>query len=50
MYNKELLDDNSHMKLYIKSKKSFNTQQMLALKMLYKWRDAQARALDESTS
>uniref|UniRef100_A0A2A4JBP7 Exosome complex component 10 homolog n=1 Tax=Heliothis virescens TaxID=7102 RepID=A0A2A4JBP7_HELVI len=49
-YNKEVLTETSHMPLYVRSKKSFNSQQMAALKMLYKWRDAQARALDESTT
>ncbi|KAM3969051.1 exosome component Rrp6 [Aphomia sociella] len=49
-YNKKIVHDDSHMPLYLRSKKSFNTQQMAALKMLYKWRDAQARELDESTT
>lgn len=47
-YNKEVISETSHMPLYLRSRKSFNTQQMAALKMLYKWRDAQARLLDES--
>ncbi|CAB3226099.1 unnamed protein product [Arctia plantaginis] len=49
-YNKEVITESSHMPLYSRSKKSFNSQQMAALKMLYKWRDTQARALDESTT
>ncbi|XP_060809782.1 exosome component 10 [Amyelois transitella] len=49
-YNKKVVHEDSHMPLYVRSKKSFNTQQMAALKMLYKWRDAQARLLDESTT
>ncbi|XP_053624536.1 exosome complex component 10 homolog [Plodia interpunctella] len=49
-YNKKVVRDDSHMPLYVRSKKSFNTRQMSALKMLYKWRDAQARLLDESTT
>ncbi|XP_035433484.1 exosome component 10 isoform X2 [Spodoptera frugiperda] len=49
-YNKEVVTETSHIPLYVRSKKSFNSQQMAALKMLYKWRDAQARLLDESTT
>ncbi|KAL4717807.1 hypothetical protein ACJJTC_000956 [Scirpophaga incertulas] len=49
-YNKSVLREDSHMELYLRSKKSFNVQQMAALKMLFKWRDQQARELDESTS
>ncbi|KAG6458535.1 exosome component 10 isoform X2 [Manduca sexta] len=49
-YNKEVIHETSHIPLYIRSKKSFNTQQMAALKMLYKWRDSQAREQDESTT
>ncbi|XP_063633302.1 exosome complex component 10 homolog [Cydia splendana] len=48
-YNKKVIHENSHMPLYLRSKKSFNSRQMAALKMLYKWRDAQARDLDEGT-
>ncbi|CAG9781676.1 unnamed protein product [Diatraea saccharalis] len=47
-YNKEVIRDDSHMPLYMRSKKSFNSQQMAALKLLYKWRDQHARELDES--
>ncbi|XP_028032179.1 exosome component 10 isoform X2 [Bombyx mandarina] len=49
-YNKEVIHDESHIPLYIRSKKNFDNQQMAALKMLYKWRDSQARQLDESTT
>ncbi|CAH2034888.1 unnamed protein product, partial [Iphiclides podalirius] len=49
-YNKEVVHENSHLRLYVRSKKSFNTRQMAALKLLYKWRDSQARVLDESTT
>lgn len=49
-YNKEVVNDSSHMSLFVRSKKSFTSQQMTALKMLYKWRDTQARLLDESTT
>ncbi|KAJ8736936.1 hypothetical protein PYW07_000207 [Mythimna separata] len=49
-YNKEPMTETSHIPLYVRSKKSFNSQQMAALKILYKWRDAQARLLDESTT
>lgn len=49
-YNKAVVTDESHMALYLRSKKTFNSQQMSALKILYKWRDAHARELDESTT
>lgn len=49
-YNKEVMTETSHIPLYVRSKKQFNSQQMAALKMLFKWRDSQARALDESTT
>ncbi|XP_052751410.1 exosome component 10-like [Galleria mellonella] len=47
-YNKEIIREDSHMPMYIKSGKTFDARQMAALKMLYKWRDSQARLLDES--
>ncbi|XP_068617220.1 exosome complex component 10 homolog isoform X2 [Battus philenor] len=47
-YNKQVVHENSHLDLYIRSKKSFNSRQMAALKLLYKWRDTHARELDES--
>ncbi|XP_050360951.1 exosome component 10 isoform X2 [Nymphalis io] len=49
-YNKEVLHENSHMNIYTRSKKSFNSRQMAALRMLYRWRDANAREMDESTN
>ncbi|OWR42755.1 PM-Scl autoantigen protein [Danaus plexippus plexippus] len=49
-YNKEVINESSHLKLYVRSKKSFNTRQMAALRLLYRWRDANARELDESTT
>lgn len=49
-YNKEVINENSHMAIYLRSKKSFNSKQMAALRLLYRWRDAQARELDESTT
>lgn len=47
-YNKEIIKEDSHMPMYIRSRKLFNARQMAALKILYKWRDSQARLLDES--
>ncbi|XP_028170386.1 exosome component 10 [Ostrinia furnacalis] len=49
-YNKEAVRDDSHLALYVRSRKKFNSQQMAALQLLYKWRDAHARELDESTT
>ncbi|XP_038216361.1 exosome component 10 isoform X2 [Zerene cesonia] len=49
-YNKTVITEDSHMPLYVRSKKSFDSRQMAALRLLYKWRDSQARELDESTS
>ncbi|CAH0715973.1 unnamed protein product, partial [Brenthis ino] len=49
-YNKQVITETSHMPLYVRSKKSFNSRQMAALRLLYRWRDAQARELDESTT
>ncbi|KAL0851679.1 hypothetical protein ABMA28_000012 [Loxostege sticticalis] len=49
-YNKETIREDSHLQLYVRSRKQFNSQQMAALKLLYKWRDAHARELDESTT
>lgn len=37
------------MELYRKQKKSFNTQQLAAFRLLYAWRDKLARQEDEST-
>ncbi|XP_072930705.1 exosome complex component 10 homolog isoform X2 [Epargyreus clarus] len=49
-YRKFVVDDNSHMSIYLRSKRVFNTRQMAALKLLFKWRDSQARILDESVT
>ncbi|XP_045509805.1 exosome component 10 isoform X2 [Colias croceus] len=49
-YQKTVITDESHIPLYVRSKKSFDSRQMAALRLLYKWRDSQARELDESTS
>ncbi|KAG7313093.1 hypothetical protein JYU34_000176 [Plutella xylostella] len=49
-YNKEVCHDESHLSLLQKSRRQFNSRQTAALKLLYKWRDSQARALDESTA
>lgn len=42
------LQDDSHLKMYKRSKKMFDIQQMYALQHLYAWRDKLARELDES--
>ena len=47
-YEKPVFSDDDHMKLYAKSKKVFNSQQLHALKALYAWRDKTARVADES--
>ncbi|RVE50713.1 hypothetical protein evm_004623 [Chilo suppressalis] len=49
-YNKEVVRADSHMPLYVRSRKSFNSRQLAALKLLYTWRDQHARELDESTT
>ncbi|XP_017786027.1 PREDICTED: exosome component 10 [Nicrophorus vespilloides] len=48
-YVKPRLTENSHMDMYVKSKRLFNNKQLFALKHLYSWRDAMAREEDEST-
>eukprot|EP01102_Stenamoeba_stenopodia_P020888 TRINITY_DN8292_c0_g1_i1.p1 TRINITY_DN8292_c0_g1~~TRINITY_DN8292_c0_g1_i1.p1 ORF type:complete len:1022 (-),score=235.38 TRINITY_DN8292_c0_g1_i1:83-3148(-) len=48
-YEKELLDDNTHLLLYHKYNLSYNPQQMRAFKEIFKWRDHTAREEDEST-
>lgn len=51
-YSKPVLTADSHMNLFrrnLKRYSRFNTRQMAALRTLYKWRDEQARTLDEST-
>ncbi|XP_069364747.1 exosome complex component 10 homolog isoform X3 [Maniola hyperantus] len=48
-YNKPVTDEDSHLSLY-QSNRPFNAQQMAALRVLYRWRDEEARKLDESTT
>ena len=48
-YEKPMFADDDHKKLYQKSKKVFNSQQLQALKQLYAWRDKTSRVADEST-
>lgn len=43
-----LYREDSHLELYTRSKKVFNSQQMQALKRLFAWRDVTARLEDES--
>ncbi|VVC94326.1 unnamed protein product [Leptidea sinapis] len=47
-YEKPVVTDEKIIKSYEKTKKTFNARQLHALKYLYKWRDTQARELDES--
>nr|KAG5707355.1 hypothetical protein BaRGS_005322 [Batillaria attramentaria] len=49
VYKKNILTEDSHLDLYLKSKKVFNSKQLQALKNLYGWRDGMARVEDEST-
>ncbi|XP_043202415.1 exosome component 10-like [Amphibalanus amphitrite] len=48
-YSKPILRPDSHLDLYRRSKKSFDSRQLAALKQLFKWRDELARLEDEST-
>ncbi|XP_052119785.1 exosome component 10 [Frankliniella occidentalis] len=48
-FQKFILQDDSHMELYRKSKKMFNNRQMYGLQHLFQWRDRVAREEDEST-
>ncbi|KAK2885832.1 hypothetical protein QQF64_020709 [Cirrhinus molitorella] len=48
-YVKPIFTEDSYMELYRKQKKSFNTQQLAAFRLLYAWRDKLAREEDEST-
>ncbi|XP_016352988.1 exosome component 10-like [Sinocyclocheilus anshuiensis] len=48
-YVKPIFTEDSYMELYRKQKKSFNTQQLAAFRLLYAWRDKLAREGDEST-
>ncbi|XP_050536881.1 exosome component 10 [Daktulosphaira vitifoliae] len=47
-YEINILNNESHMSMYKRSKKLFDLQQMFALKSLFSWRDKIARELDES--
>uniref|UniRef100_A0AAY5F050 Exosome complex component 10 n=1 Tax=Electrophorus electricus TaxID=8005 RepID=A0AAY5F050_ELEEL len=48
-YVKPIFTEDSYMELYRKQKKSFNSQQLMAFRLLYSWRDKMAREEDEST-
>ncbi|KAI4902787.1 hypothetical protein NFI96_011162 [Prochilodus magdalenae] len=48
-YVKPIFTEESYMELYKKQKKSFNSQQLAAFRLLYSWRDKLAREEDEST-
>ncbi|KAG5676319.1 hypothetical protein PVAND_006165 [Polypedilum vanderplanki] len=47
-YVKPVITENSYKDLYLKSKRSFNNQQLFALREIYAWRDKVAREEDES--
>ncbi|KAM9752310.1 exosome complex component 10 [Menidia menidia] len=48
-YVKPIYTEESYLELQRKQKKSFNTQQLTAFRLLYAWRDKLARQEDEST-
>ncbi|XP_070207378.1 exosome complex component 10-like isoform X2 [Littorina saxatilis] len=48
VFKKMRFTPDSHLDLYMKSKKVFNSQQLQALKSIYSWRDSVARDEDES--
>uniref|UniRef100_A0A8C2DYU8 Exosome complex component 10 n=1 Tax=Cyprinus carpio TaxID=7962 RepID=A0A8C2DYU8_CYPCA len=48
-YVKPIFTEDSYMELYRKQKRSFNTQQLAAFRLLYAWRDTLGREEDEST-
>ncbi|XP_066499858.1 exosome component 10 [Hoplias malabaricus] len=48
-YVKPIFTEESYMELYRKQKKSFNSQQLVAFRLLFGWRDKLAREEDEST-
>ncbi|XP_024915065.1 exosome complex component 10 isoform X2 [Cynoglossus semilaevis] len=48
-YMKPIFTDESYLELQRKQKKSFNTQQLTAFRLLFAWRDKLARQEDEST-
>lgn len=47
-YEKPFIGPDSHMDLYRRSRKTYDTKQMYALRELYLWRDNVAREQDES--
>lgn len=48
-YMKPIFTEESYLELQRKQKKSFNTQQLTAFRLLFAWRDKLARQEDEST-
>lgn len=48
-YVKPIYTEESYLELQRKQKKSFNTQQLTAFRLLFAWRDKLARQEDEST-
>ncbi|KAM6977515.1 exosome complex component 10 [Aplochiton taeniatus] len=48
-YTKPIFTEDSYMELLKKQKKTFNTQQLAAFRLLFNWRDKLARQEDEST-
>ncbi|NXN23031.1 EXOSX protein, partial [Nycticryphes semicollaris] len=48
-YIKPLFSDESYLELYRRQKKHLNTQQLVAFRLLFAWRDKMARQEDEST-
>ncbi|XP_019637240.1 PREDICTED: exosome component 10-like [Branchiostoma belcheri] len=48
-YQKLLYTEDSYLNLLQKHKKTFNSQQLHAVRLLYRWRDTVARQEDEST-
>uniref|UniRef100_A0A672ZIP0 Exosome complex component 10 n=1 Tax=Sphaeramia orbicularis TaxID=375764 RepID=A0A672ZIP0_9TELE len=48
-YLKPIFTEDSYLELQRKQKKSFNTQQLTAFRLLFAWRDKLARQEDEST-
>ncbi|XP_017273053.1 exosome component 10 [Kryptolebias marmoratus] len=48
-YAKPIYTEESYLELQRKQKRSFNTQQLTAFRLLYAWRDKLARQEDEST-
>ncbi|XP_076019569.1 exosome complex component 10 [Genypterus blacodes] len=48
-YSKPIFTEESYLELLRKQKKSLNTQQLAAFKLLFAWRDKLARQEDEST-